>query len=134
MIKKKLILEFSPDLVDRPIIHRLSTEHGLALNILRATITEDGGRMILSLEGSSDSISAGIAYLNEKGVSVQDLDAFITKDDGRCTDCGACLSICPVKAYELDRTDWSVHFRSDPCIACGVCLDVCPVKAIRKVV
>ncbi len=45
-----------------------------------------------------------------------------------CTGCGACLSVCPMDAIELDN----VTARIDPekCTDCGACLAVCPNDAI----
>lgn len=42
-------------------------------------------------------------------------------DEGRCTDCGACLRVCPVDIRRVGDRE---------CVHCGSCIDLCPVGAI----
>ena len=49
-------------------------------------------------------------------------------DHSRCTDCGACVSACPLDAAR-DRVAGKT-FPAD-CFSCARCLNVCPVDAIR---
>ena len=42
-------------------------------------------------------------------------------DPGRCTDCGACLRVCPMDIRRVGDSE---------CIHCGSCLAVCSAKAI----
>ena len=51
--------------------------------------------------------------------------------EDRCVHCTACVSICPPKALELDRTRMEVSFKKDKCIACELCLPVCPYQAME---
>lgn len=48
--------------------------------------------------------------------------------DSRCTRCGACVSVCPVKAIGADHPE-----RTDKkkCIACVACVSACPNQARR---
>ena len=103
---------------------------GLLVNILRAEINENGGRMIMVLEGDSERIKEGIQFLERSNVQVREMTEYVRRDQARCTDCGVCVSICPVHAYELDRSDYHVEFHAEKCIACGLCLDACPAAAI----
>jgi Fe-S-cluster-containing hydrogenase component 2 len=41
------------------------------------------------------------------------------------------VSICPVRAYQLDKESWKVVFDQDRCIACGLCVDACPALALK---
>ena len=102
----------------------------MLVNILRAEIDENGGRMIMVLEGDSERIKEGIQFLERSDVQVREMTEYVQRDQARCTDCGMCLSICPVQAYELDRSDYHVEFHAEKCIACGLCLDACPAAAI----
>jgi Fe-S-cluster-containing hydrogenase component 2 len=45
-----------------------------------------------------------------------------------CTQCGACLEICPVDALEMGEGAPVVD--EQWCIGCGVCATVCPSDAI----
>ena len=42
-------------------------------------------------------------------------------DESRCTDCGACVKICPVDIRRVGDRE---------CVHCGKCIGVCAVKAI----
>ena len=42
-------------------------------------------------------------------------------DDARCTDCGACVRICPTDIRRVGDSE---------CVHCGNCIAVCPAKAI----
>ncbi|MCX6653410.1 MAG: 4Fe-4S binding protein [Methanomassiliicoccales archaeon] len=128
---KKFLITFTPDLVSEPITFRLVKDFDLVINILRAEIDEMGGRLMLALEGSGPQIQRAVKYLEEAGVQVQELKEFIRKDDVRCTNCGMCISICPVSAYQVDKATWKVVFLNEKCIACGMCIDACPPGAIK---
>jgi len=52
----------------------------------------------------------------------------VTIDHDRCTNCGACVSACPLDAAK-DRVAGKA-FPAD-CFSCARCLNVCPVDAIR---
>jgi ferredoxin len=127
---KKFTLEFSPENVDKAITYKLVAEQGLLVNILRAEINEMGGKLIIFLEGPTDRIARGVDLLESNGVKVKELKEYVTKQDTKCTDCGACVSICPVKAFELDPSTFEIRHLRDKCIACGLCLDACPPGAI----
>lgn len=49
-------------------------------------------------------------------------------DVDECTQCGACLEICPVDALEMN--DGPPVVDEEWCIGCGVCATVCPADAI----
>lgn len=50
-------------------------------------------------------------------------------DRERCTGCGACIDICPVKAVRLENDTCLVD--TDWCIGCGVCALPCPAGAVK---
>ncbi|MDD1768624.1 MAG: 4Fe-4S binding protein [Methanomassiliicoccales archaeon] len=131
MAKRKYLLGFSPTRVREPITYRMVKEFDLMLNILRAEVSERGGRLLIEIEGKPSKITSGVKYLKEKGVDVKELNEYVSKDEERCTHCGMCVSICPADAFELDRKTYKVHFKSDKCIACGLCLDACPPDAMK---
>jgi len=47
-------------------------------------------------------------------------------DEGRCSYCGGCVSLCPVGAIALQETHLVVD---EACIDCGLCIPACPVGA-----
>ena len=51
-------------------------------------------------------------------------------DASRCTVCGDCVKLCPVRACSLDATG---HFSVEPtyCVNCGACTQACPEHALE---
>jgi ferredoxin len=128
---RKFLLTFNPEIVSEPITYRIVKDFDLMINILRAEIDEQGGRLMIAFEGNGPQIQKAVRYLEDSGVQVQELKEFIRKDDNRCTNCGMCISICPVSAYQMDKKTWKVIFLNEKCIACGMCIDACPPGAIK---
>ncbi len=131
MTVKKFLLTFTPENVSEPVTYRLVKEFDIMINILRAEVDEKGGRLMIAMEGSGPQIDRAVKYLDSAGVSVQELKEFVRKDDERCTNCGMCVSICPVSAFVVEKGSRRVVFLNEKCIACGMCVDACPPGAIR---
>lgn len=131
MTVKKFLLTFTPENVSEPVTYRLVKEFDMMINILRAEVDEQGGRLMIAMEGGGMQIERAVRFLEASGVQVQELKEFIRKDDARCTNCGMCVSICPVSAYQMDKKTWKVVFLNEKCIACGMCIDCCPPGAIK---
>jgi len=133
MASRKVVLIFPKDKIDQPIVYKLIKDHDLAFNILKASITPDQeGHMVLELTGDEAKIEKGINYLKEQKITIQPLSKDIRVNWEKCTQCGACVSICPTDAlYVKDRHTMEVAFDSDKCIACELCVDPCPPRAIE---
>ncbi len=131
MAKRKFSLVFSTKIVSEPITYKLIKDFDLLVNILRAEVTEAGGNLLIEVEGKPAQIIKGIEYMEERGVEVQELNEYVSKDDSRCTNCGTCVSICPADAISMNRETWVVTFNMDKCIACGLCISSCPPRAIK---
>jgi ABC-type methionine transport system ATPase subunit len=71
MAKHRYMFTFLPKLAEQPIIHNLSIQFRLVTNICRANITDDGGWMVLELEGEEKDIEESITWLVSKGVRVE---------------------------------------------------------------
>ena len=131
-VSKKIVLRFPRRLVERPIIYRLVKDYDLEFNILKALITpEDEGLMVLELNGEQENYDKGIKYLIENGVRIQSLSQDVTRNEERCTHCGACITICPTDAFELDHLTRRISFYNEKCVACGVCIKACPPRAME---
>ena len=130
MAKKKFQLSFTPDLVNVPITYRMVKDFDLQINILRAEVNDVGGKMLIEMQGKAEMINKAVEYLKESKVEVRELNAYVKKDEERCTHCGACISICPVGAMCMDPDTRMVSYLPEKCIACGTCIDACPPGAI----
>ncbi|KON30954.1 hypothetical protein AC482_02360 [miscellaneous Crenarchaeota group-15 archaeon DG-45] len=127
----RVLLRFSREIVDEPITSQVILEEGIPINILSAHINPQGGEILA--EVSSDRAEDAIRAFRGRGVTV-DVRELIEKDDERCTDCGACVSLCPVDAIAF-RDDSSVDIDEERClgVTCGLCVDACPTRAIRLI-
>jgi len=47
-----------------------------------------------------------------------------------CSQCGICISACPVKAIKRDKKTGAVIIDKKKCIGCGQCVAVCPYGMI----
>lgn len=65
--------------------------------------------------------------------------AYDIKDQAKCTACGICVQICPVKALEIKSSFQKEGqplklqeyiFDQMKCMYCGLCTENCPFKAI----
>lgn len=131
-ISKKMVLRFPRRLVDRPIVSRLVKDFNLDFNILKASITpEEEGLLVLEVTGKQEDYDKGISYLTKTGVRIQSLSQDVTRNEERCTHCGACITICPAGAFEIEPLTRRVNFYNEKCIACGLCIKACPPRAME---
>ena len=131
-IAKRIVLHFPSRLIDRPIVSHLVRDYNLDINILKASIIPgETGLMIMELSGEQNDYDKGIRFLTKTGVRIQALSQDVTRNEERCTHCGACITICPTDAFELDPATRQVHFCGDKCIACELCIKACPPHAME---
>ena len=123
-------LNFSPNIVNKSIISDAMKKYDITFNILRANITPKGGKALIELEG--DEVDNAIEYMESQGIKVSPIKKVLKRDEEKCVDCGACVSLCPVKAICI-KEDWSVGIDNHLCIGCGFCTGSCPMKAITIV-
>lgn len=133
MTSRKIVLTFPKEKIDKPIVYKLIKDYNLIFNIMKASITPDQeGHMVLEVSGENAEIEKGIKYLKDQGVSIQPLSKEIKVNWDKCTQCGACVSICPTGAlYVKDRKTMEVAFDPEKCIACELCIRPCPPRAIE---
>lgn len=131
-VSKRIVLHFPKRVVERPIVCRLAKDYDLEFNILKALVTpEEEGLLVLELSGEQKEYDKGIRYLTETGVRIQSLSQNVIRNEERCTHCGACVTICPSSAFELDLISRRVDFHNEKCVACGLCIKACPPRAME---
>ena len=131
-VAKRIVLRFPQRLVDRPIVSRLVRDFNLDFNILKASVTQDDeGLMVLELSGEQKDYDRGVSYLTKSGVKIQSLSQDVLRNEGRCTHCGACVTICPTRAFEVEPATQQITFNGDKCVACGICIKACPPRAME---
>ncbi|MFC1913891.1 NIL domain-containing protein [Chloroflexota bacterium] len=131
-VSRKIVLRFPKRIVERPIIYRLVKDYDLEVNILQASISpEKEGLLVLELKGDQKKYDNGVRYLMKTGVRIQSLSQDVTRNEERCTHCGACVTICPTGAFEIDPHTRIINFFNERCIACGLCIKGCPPRAME---
>ena len=131
MTERRLVLRFPKKLLDQPVISTTVRNYDLGFNILRAQVSpEQEGFVVLGLEGEPGNIEAAIEWMTGQGVDITPLDRTVVRDDEKCTDCGACIVICPTGALAMDLDTREVSFDAEKCVACGACVPVCPPRAM----
>ena len=131
-VSKRLVLHFPPRLTDRPIVTHLIKDFGLEFNILKASISPgEEGMLVMELSGESDAYDKGVDFLINSGVKIQSLSQDIIRNEQRCTHCGACVTICPSKAFSVDPKTREVAFDQDKCVVCELCIRACPPHAME---
>jgi ferredoxin len=132
MKRTRVVLSFPPDKVEEPVTYRLIKDYDLMVNILRAMIDPHRqGRMVVELSGDEEKLSLGLAYLEKVGVGVEPLTEEIHYLEERCTNCTACIAICPTGALHVDRQTWVIDYDPEKCVVCLSCVESCPYRAIE---
>lgn len=125
----RVMLRFSKEIVDKPITYEVILEQKAPMNILSAHMNQQGGEILMEID--STNADKVIKAFRDKGVTV-DVRKLIEKDDDKCVDCGACVSLCPMDAISFGD-DYSVILDEERCngITCGLCVDACTTRAIK---
>lgn len=132
MYSRKIVIRYSADIVEEPIIYELVKKHDLVFNILKARIfPRREGVIVLELTGTKENFDAGIRFLKEKGLKVESLSKSVSQNLDRCVHCGACTAFCPTGALYFDRTTWQVNFDPERCNGCELCVTACSARAME---
>ena len=132
MYSKKIIIRYSADIVEQPIIYELVKEYDLVFNILKARIfPRREGVIVLELTGTKENFDGGIRFLKERGLKVEPLSKSVCQNPDRCVHCGACTAFCPTGALHFDRETWKVQFDPERCNGCELCVTACSARAME---
>jgi ferredoxin len=131
-VNKKVVLHFPKRMVDEPILFKLIKDYDLVFNILKASITPEAeGLMVVELKGEQANYDKGVQYLINCGVKIQSLSQDVTRNEDKCTSCGACVTVCPAGAFSNEPGSMTVRFNNQKCVACGLCIKACPFRAME---
>ncbi|KGK98865.1 [Fe-S]-binding protein [Methanococcoides methylutens] len=120
-------INMAADIVTTPILAEAIIETGSLLNISQAHFDPIHGEVVAEIP--SDQLVKIRDALVSRGAEVVVLNTPIHRDEEECVECGACISVCPVKVFSF-ADDWSIKADSDKCIQCGTCLKMCPHNAL----
>ena len=131
-VSRRVVLHFPSRIVEQPLIYNLIKNYDLSFNILKASIIPNQeGYVVLEISGDQDKYDQGIKYITSTGVKIESLSHSVLRNEKRCTHCGACITVCPTRAFALDLQTREVGFDNNRCVACGLCIKACPPRAME---
>jgi ferredoxin len=129
---KFLVLRFSEDVAQKPVVYHLAKDFDLVFNILNATILPGKeGVMVMELSGSKKDFREGVAFLKRNGIKVKNASREVKRIHSKCTHCGACTAVCPTGALSIRRPEMEVVFDQEKCSICELCVPACPPRAME---
>jgi heterodisulfide reductase subunit A-like polyferredoxin len=132
MHAEMLVLQFTREVVDQPIIYRLVKDFALEFNLLKAAINpRQEGVIVMELRGHPKDFRRGLKYLREAGVKVRQVAREVRRNEERCYQCGTCTAVCPTGALHIERPEMGVAFDATRCSACELCCPACPAHAME---
>jgi ferredoxin len=132
MYSKKIVIRYTPDIVQQPVIYQLVKQYNLVFNILKARIfPRREGVIVLELSGSKENFDHGIRFLKELGLNVEPLSKSVSQNIDKCVHCGACTAFCPTGALAFEKESLKVLFDPEKCNGCELCVSACPVRAME---
>jgi NAD-dependent dihydropyrimidine dehydrogenase PreA subunit len=123
----KILIRYSDETLNEPILASIILEKKTLINILRAYA--DGRRGEMLVEVPDEVADEVVQCFKTKGINVHS-GSLIELDRELCIDCGKCVSVCPTGAIHFED-DLSVTINQSMCIQCALCVDSCPRFAIK---
>jgi len=74
---RRVTFTFKTELIQRPVIYELGIKFEIVTNIRRAEVNQNDGWVVLELDGASEEIERGLAWVIEQGVEVSSLEGDI---------------------------------------------------------
>jgi ferredoxin len=132
MYSKILVLRFSKEVAQKPVVCHLTKDFDLVFNILNATILPGKeGVMVMELSGSKKNFREGVNFLKQNGIQVKNASREVKRVSSKCTHCGACTAVCPTGALTIRRPEMEVDFDQEKCSICEQCVTACPPRAME---
>lgn len=123
----KLLVTFSRQKGQAPIIAQVVRDTGVLINVERANIDSSEGEALIEVpDNQCRIVRDSMAGL---GAHVRILEHGVNLNESECVDCGACISLCPREVFSFDA-DWKLVMAEEKCVLCGKCIPVCPHRAL----
>ncbi len=74
MQQLRIKLTFPEKLIKEPVIYNLGIKYNIITNVRRANVEQRVGWVVLEIDGTEADLEAGLRYLDEVGVEVEQLD------------------------------------------------------------
>ncbi len=74
MQQLRVKLTFPEKLIREPVIYNLGKKYNIITNVRRANVEQRVGWVVLEIDGTEADLEAGLRYLDEVGVEVEQLD------------------------------------------------------------
>ncbi|MFP3904039.1 MAG: 4Fe-4S binding protein [Armatimonadota bacterium] len=132
MAARRVVMHFPAHQLDKPVTSTMTRKFDLEFNIMRASISpQQEGVMVVGFEGTEQNLDDALQWAAEQGVRIEPMEAQIVRNEEKCTECGACITVCPTGALSMDLETRHVKFDPDKCIACELCVPACPPRAME---
>ena len=132
LYSRKVVIRYTADIVDQPIIYQLVKKYDLVFNILKARIfPRREGVIVLELSGLRENFDKGIRFLKERGLKIDPLSKSVNQNQDKCVHCGACTAFCASNALFFEGPSMRVIFDAERCNGCELCVSACPVRAME---
>lgn len=127
-MKKKYILSFNQDSVNKPVTYDLIKNFDIKINIIKANISADeAGHLLVEMEADQANMEKCFQYLDENQVEYVPAENRIIFDQEKCVDCGSCTAVCFAEALTLDPDTRELQFHPEKCVFCKLCTKACPL-------
>lgn len=127
-MKKKYILSFTQNSVNKPITYELIKKFDIKINIIKANISADeAGHLLVEFDADKDSLDKCLEYLGKNNVDYVPAEKKILFDEEKCVNCGSCTAVCFAEALALDRETRELVFKPEKCVFCKLCVKACPL-------
>jgi len=131
-MEKNLILRFGKQTWDKPVIYGLSRSCDMVFTILESMVLpRQDAYAIMRLSGPQREYFKAVKFLDEMGVTIEEVPDNIRRDEEGCVHCGSCTAVCPTGALSLTPETFKIGLNKAKCVACGQCVRACPVKVMH---
>ncbi len=74
-VKKIIHFEFTQTQVKEPLLYQLTRQFDILSNIRAASVTDEGGYVVLEVEGTEEVIESALDYLRKQGIEVTERES-----------------------------------------------------------